>query len=123
MFQGLTGFPGAAGRVGAPGPAVSIDFLYLLLVNTQYKPTLHILSSTLTLCPASQGIVGPPGPAGSIGKDGPRGLRGDAGPTGPPGQQGMAGPPGAHGEKGASGESGPAVSYSSQRLWHTDDLN
>lgn len=26
--QGLTGFPGAAGRIGAAGPAVSIDFIF-----------------------------------------------------------------------------------------------
>lgn len=26
--QGLTGFPGAAGRVGAAGPSVSMDFAF-----------------------------------------------------------------------------------------------
>lgn len=31
MSQGLTGFPGAAGRMGAPGPAVSMARLCILI--------------------------------------------------------------------------------------------
>lgn len=79
--------------------------MFLQFVQGQQKTYAHWTFKK------SQGIAGPPGPAGASGKDGPRGARGDSGPAGPPGEQGMVGPQGVAGDKGASGESGPGVSW------------
>lgn len=59
---------------------------------------------------ASQGSMGPQGPAGAVGPRGPVGAAGTIGPQGPVGPAGAIGPQGIagiKGEKGANGEVGP----------------
>lgn len=116
-LKGATGFPGSAGRVGPPGPNVSVWYKTNKSKIRPNKQNNHFCFDPLKFTVfAPQGNPGAAGPAGPSGKDGPKGARGDAGLPGRQGDAGLRGPPGSPGEKGEPGEDGPPVSLMKSHL-------
>ncbi|XP_072248478.1 collagen alpha-1(XXVI) chain [Leuresthes tenuis] len=107
--RGLQGEMGLPGPPGPPGPArpgsspVPIRGDVFQVNHQEESPVNPVL-------PASQILVGPPGPAGPVGPSGAPGQRGPSGIPGLPGQDGTEGLPGRSGipgPKGDPGERGP----------------
>ena len=102
-FIGLTGFAGAVGATGDPGPQGSVGLAGA--AGRQGDPGIQGIAGIQGMT-GRQGDPGVQGPVGSRGVNGANGTDGAAGVNGAPGSNGMTGAAGSNGADGAAGAAG-----------------